>query len=427
MLPGGRPSTWVIHTVLFLVLGVGLGVGTVVGKIGLADVDPIVFAAYRDGAAAPLLLAWSARAEGPVRLERSDRSALAFAALFLFLSNLCFTVGVKLSNAVLGAAWQCSVPICTAGAAIALGWEAATPLKLGGIALAFAGSAFILFFRTGPQLPVGAAAGQAHNRTAHNRTGSSGGGSSIGVGVGVGGGGGGGGGGGSSSGGGGGHSLEGNLLFLINVCSFSAYCLATRPLLRKYPPLLVAGLSAALVTLLMLGAALLVHAVPGLARAEEDAAPHEEASPWAMDGAAVAALGYFTLVFGVLLYATIAWANSLQVAPSTVMAYSVFQPVAAALLSMALVRGGFNEAPGHADVQLAEPGWNALGALGVMAGLAMVVRNDLRGGGRGGGGGAGGGVGRGTTEVTSKVSRYRPIPQHESTNWTNSIAGDDSL
>jgi drug/metabolite transporter (DMT)-like permease len=420
MLPGARPPTWVIHTVLFLVLGVGLGVGTVVGKIGLADVDPIVFATYRDGAAAPLLLAWSARAEGSVRLERSDRSALAFAALFMFLSNLCFTLGVKLSNAVLGAAWQCSVPICTAGAAIALGWEVATPLKLGGIALAFAGSAFILFFRTGPQLPVGAAAGQAHNRTAHNRTASSGGGSSGGGG----GGSGGGGGGGLARSSGGGHSLEGNLLFLINVCSFSAYCLATRPLLRKYPPLLVAGLTAALVTVLMLGAALLVHAVPGLARAEEDAAPHEEASPWAMDGAAVMALCYFTLVFGVLLYATIAWANSLQVAPSTVMAYSVFQPVAAALLSVALVRGGFNEAPGHADVQLAEPGWNALGALGVMAGLAMVVRNDLQGGGRSGCGGAGGGVGRDTTEVTSKVSRYRPIPQHES---TNSIAGDDSL
>ena len=142
-----RPPTWLIHGVLFLVQGVGVGAGTVIGKIGLADVDPIVFALYRDALAAPLLLLWSLRAEGSgMRVERADWPGVVVGALFLFLSNLCYTVGVKISNAVIGAAWQTAVPIVTAGAAICIGWEKATPLKLGGMMLAFGGSIFILFF-----------------------------------------------------------------------------------------------------------------------------------------------------------------------------------------------------------------------------------------------------------------------------------------
>ena len=68
----------------------------------------------------------------------------------------------------------------------------------------------------------------------------------------------------------------------------------------------------------------------------------------------------------------------------------------------------------HADVQLSEPGWNALGALGVMAGLAMVVYNDMRGGEVGGQEmlGREGKVGG----VPATLSRYRPVPQHESSN-----------
>jgi len=308
------PPMWLIHALLFSVEGIGIGFGTVIGKIGLADVDPIVFACYRDGLAFPILLGWSWSAERKM-IARGDVPQLALAGFFLFLSNICYTIGVKESNAVIGAAWQAASPIFTAAIAIGIGWEKPTPLKLCGIGVAFAGSVFIIFFKQD-----------------------------------------------LSSGGG----FFGNVLFLINVTGYSLYCLATRPLLRKYPPLLITALSFFVVTVLLFAAALVAHADPTLG----DDGP----SPWHMTHPAALALAYFVFMFSVFLYAIITWSNQF-VPASTVMAYTVVQPIAAALLSFMLIRTGFNDT--HPDVQLSEPGWNALGAIGVVGGLALIVYNDV--------------------------------------------------
>lgn len=308
------PPMWLIHLLLFLVEGIGIGMGTVIGKIGLADVDPIVFACYRDGIAFPILLGWSWLAER-ARIARCDVPQLLLAGFFLFTSNICYTIGVKTSNAVIGAAWQAASPIFTAAIAIAIGWEKATRPKVLGIAFAFGGSVFIIFFKQNL---------------------------------------------------GGGGDMLGNLLFLVNVTGYSLYCLATRPLLKKYPPLLITALSFLVVTTLLFIAALTAHAAPALG--------DDPRSPWSITRAAAVALAYFVFMFSVFLYAIITWSNQF-VPASTVMAYTVVQPVAAAALSFILIRGDFNKT--HTGVQLAEPGWNALGAIGVICGLALIIYSDV--------------------------------------------------
>ena len=192
------PPTWFVHVVLLLVEGVGIGFGTVLAKIGLTDVDPIVFAFYRDAVAAPILLAWSASVERAM-VARRDLPRLVLAGFFLFVSNICYTVGVKESNAVIGAAWQAAAPVFTAAIAVTLGWECATRNKITGIALAFAGALFIILFN-------------------QNLSGS---------------------------------GFTGNILFLLNVNGYSCYCLATRPLLRTYPPLIITALSFVAVAVLL--------------------------------------------------------------------------------------------------------------------------------------------------------------------------------
>ena len=312
--------TWFVHLALLLVEGMGVGFGTVIAKIGLVGIDPIVFAFYRDALAFPILGVWSYCTERAT-LKRRDVPRLILAGFFLFVSNICYTIGVKISNAVTGAAWQAAAPVFTAAIAITIRWERATSMKLAGIGLAFAGAAFIVMF---------------HQDLA-------------------------------------GSGFLGNMLFLLNVNGYSCYCLATRPLLRDYPPLMITALSFVVVAILLLFSAIIAHAVPGI----HDASTMS--SPWDMDGNAMIALAYFVVVYSVLLYSVITWANQF-VPGSTVMAYAVAQPVAAALLEFVLIRAGYNRAhppaPGDSPV-LQEPGLNALGVIGVAAGLWLIVRGDI--------------------------------------------------
>ena len=96
-------------------------------------------------------------------------------------------------------------------------------------------------------------------------------------------------------------------------------------------------------------------------------------SPWTLSASEVGALAYFVIVYSVLGYSAINWANQ-HVAPSTVMMYSVVQPVAAGLMSWVLIATGFNA---EYDVGLQMPGINAAGTLGVVVGLYLIVKGEL--------------------------------------------------
>lgn len=110
-------SRAVVHLALLAVIGVGVGCGHVVGKIGLAGTSPFIFALYRQSIATPLLTAWSVGAEGPGSWSlarggfRRDLGQFVLAGFLLATSIICYAVAVKLANPILGAAWQASTPV----------------------------------------------------------------------------------------------------------------------------------------------------------------------------------------------------------------------------------------------------------------------------------------------------------------------------
>jgi len=93
-------------------------------------------------------------------------------------------------------------------------------------------------------------------------------------------------------------------------------------------------------------------------------------SPWDISSKSIFALGYFVVVYSIGMYSTINWANK-YVPPSSVVLYTVMQPVSASLLSLALIRSEFIDA--YPDVTLELPGYNALGAIGVVAGILLLT------------------------------------------------------
>ena len=230
------------------------------------------------------------------------------------------TTATKVADPVIGAAWQTTAPVFTIAIAMLLGWESPTPLKLGGIALALGGALFIVF--------VGA----------HIAPGSS--------------------------------AFVGNVLYFCNVNAYANYALVMRPLLKRHPPLLITAISFwAVSAWLLLSCAVIQLLLPAGARGWISGSEH----PWALSASEVGALAYFVVVYSVLMYSAINWANQ-HVAASTVMTYAVVQPVAAGLMSWLLIAVGFNA---EHDVGLQMPGINAAGTLGVALGLFLIVKGEM--------------------------------------------------
>jgi hypothetical protein len=264
----------------------------------------------------------------------------------MYVSNMCYTIGVKTANPVIGAAWQvpthpapylphpsdyptlpptpaspqCAAPIATAAICIALGLERATPRKLAGIAAAFAGAVFIVFFEQDVSL--------------------------------------------SSS------AFVGNILFFFNILGYSGYVILSKPLGRTLPYVTVTAWSMLIVAALLFVTLYITHYV--------DALHHticRGCGIWDVGDDEVWALSYFVLVYSVMLYVSITWANQF-VPSSTVASYTVFQPGMAAAFCAVLIENGFNES--HRNVQLEEPSWNALGMVGVLLGLGLLVSDGAR-------------------------------------------------
>lgn len=318
----GGTSLLLVHVVL-LSISVGIGIGSVVGKIGLKNTDPFVFAFYRQICAAPLVSLWSYKTERSridVAVIRKDWAALSLAGVLMFVSNGCYTTATKVADPVIGAAWQTTAPVFTIAIAMALGWESPTPLKVGGIALALGGALFIVF--VGVHIAPGSSA------------------------------------------------FVGNVLYFCNVNAYASYALVMRPLLKRHPPLLITAISFwAVSAWLLLSCAVIQLLLPAGARGWISGSEH----PWALSALEVGALAYFVAVYSVLMYSAINWANQ-HVAASTVMTYAVVQPVAAGLMSWMLIAVGFNA---EHDVGLQMPGINAAGTLGVGLGLFLIVKGEM--------------------------------------------------
>jgi len=198
-----------ILTELYLLLAVFfLGTNPVAVKLAVREIPPLPFVALRFVAAGLLLLAVARVFGGRGAPQARDLAALAgVGALGVGLNNVAFTLGVSMTTASDTALIYAAVPVWGMLLGLALGLERPERRGVAGVALAFLGVALIVW----------------------------------------------------SGGGEAGSSLEGNLLVALATVCWGSYAVLSLPLLRAYPPVVVAAY-----TMLFGGLAAVPAALPGL-------------------------------------------------------------------------------------------------------------------------------------------------------------------
>jgi drug/metabolite transporter (DMT)-like permease len=326
---GSIPSPARVHGALGL-CQVLFGAGAVVGALGLPAFNPLVFALLREALAAPLL---ATAAYVTTRTTLTD--VAPYSRLFgecgalIFGNQVLFVVGLKLSNPVAGAIWQPSQPIFTAALASFIGAETPSPLRFAGVALAFLGCATMVSFR----------AHETHT-SGGNLT----------------------------------RELCGHVCFFGNCLCTSVYVLRSKQLLRRFPALCVTAGSYVVAALCMLVTCVLLNSSEYIVAF---LCP-DCTSAWAVPRGAWLPLLYWVLCQSCAAYALMTWANRVASA-SLVSGYSALQPVTAAVLAAVAV--ALEWAPACTPLRrggscLAYPGVGDLGAVGVFAGLYLVVASE---------------------------------------------------
>ena len=325
-----KPPAHRVHLALILTQCL-FGVGSVVGRLGVASFNPMVFALIREASASVLLFAFALRVDGVCRIRRRDAAVFLGCGFCIFANQACFIVGAKLAGAVLASSWQPVQPVMTLVISAWLGWERLTLYKISGILVSLGGAAFM-------SLP------------------------------------------GTSFDGAGVEILAGNALFFCNCLGTALYVIASKVAFgRGYPPSTVTACSYACGAVMMAATAAafsssceLVSLLcpPPQAGSEEGAfecdGRRTSCAPWAVPAAAVGPLVYWILCSSCVCYWLLTWGS--QHAPAGyVLAYCALQPVVAAGLTVAIIGSGL-----RTDLELPRfP--NVLGVLGVIGGLFLVV------------------------------------------------------
>jgi len=311
-----HPPVWMVHAALVLAQVI-FGGGSVVGKLGIDKFNPILFAFIREGSAGPILCIFAYLKD---RVLPNPKHIWWFfwTGLFIFSNQLCFIVGIKLSNAVVGSAWQPSQAVMVTAIAIAIGREKATSFKILGILLAFGGAAFIVFYG------------------AHMKAGSA--------------------------------ELAGNILYFFNCLGTALYVICAKPIMKHYPSMSVTGWSYIMASVMMAVACLAANNISPVYNFICDDCP--PGSKWHVPMNAVYALLYWILLTSVGAYLLMTWGNKYADA-SLVLAYTPLQPATSAIVSAILIAAGFKG-------KLREPGLNILGVIGIFIGLAFVVYDNRK-------------------------------------------------
>ncbi len=217
--PAGRP--WEIHAAL-AGAQVGFALFPILGKLVLAWIPPLPFAALRVAAAAAVLEVVR-RVPAREAIRRADVPRLVlYGLLGVSFNQILFIMGLSLTSAIHTTILTATIPVFTVAAAVALKRERLTIPAIAGIALAAAGALVLL---NAQRMPWGS------------------------------------------------PSLSGDLLLLANCTSYSLYLVLSRTLLARYR---VATFTAAV---FRYGAVLIcLVALPGLLRLEPRRIP---SSAWA--------------------------------------------------------------------------------------------------------------------------------------------------
>jgi len=321
-----KPSTWKVHGALILTQVI-FGVGAVVGKFGVAKFNPVVFILIREAIAGPLLLVLAFfREKSNWGISWEDVPLFFIAGFCLFGTQTCFLIGVKLSSAVLGSAWQPSQPIITVFIAIMLGWERATTLKISGIIVAFLGSAFLVLT----------------SETSFGRIILEG----------------------------GDQVFYGNLLFFVNCFETALYVIFSRRLLERYPSIIVTGWSYIFGSVQMGIVTVVINSMPGglaFVCPPEESSDEPSCEAWHVpeDLATILPLLYWIFFNSVAAYFLMTWATQYTI-PSNVLGYTALQPLSSSLLTVIIRSCGF-------EGDLSSPGYNLLGGAVIVIGLYLLI------------------------------------------------------
>jgi len=249
---------------------IGFGGFSVVGKIALEHMKPIIFAFLREIIAGPLLLIIAAIVER-VRPERADWWRFVVLGIVLYANQFCYIMGLKLTNsATVTAIMQQLIPVVTAAMAILLRIETLSihrafgVLKIFGIAFAVGGAAVMVGFK---DFTLDRSVGMA--------------------------------------------------ILLCNSFTMSTYYIWQKPLLKKYPPITVTGW-AYIVASMAMGLTSLYYV--------------KEENVYKIPQVVYGPLAYAVFVQTIFGYCCVSWAN--KHAPASLVAvYNSVQPVVAAILS----------------------------------------------------------------------------------------------
>ena len=143
MTAGAGKPRWTVHAAL-AGAQVGFALFPILGKIVLAEIPALLFAALRVTAAAALLEILR-RGRRPERVRPADRSRLfLYGLLGVSFNQVLFILGLSLTSAINTTILTATIPVFTLAAAVGLGRERLSARPALGIALAGAGALALL-------------------------------------------------------------------------------------------------------------------------------------------------------------------------------------------------------------------------------------------------------------------------------------------
>eukprot|EP00947_MAST-08B_sp_MAST-8B-sp1_P004189 g4189.t1 len=300
----------------------------VIAKLGMGpQTSPILFAIAREGSAAAILVALAGLrvrgggvAGGGFLPPRATLGRFVVVGACLAVGQGLYIVGLKLAEPTTASIWQATQPVLTALIAIAIRIERFTWPKAAGILLGTGGAVFVGYFSSEAAAAAAAAA-------------------TTGLGT----------------------VVIGNICFFLNCLGTSLYVILQKPLLARLPAVVVTAWGVVFAGLFLVLAGVATGVSPAAMALFNCTAP--ECEPWILPAGALPALAYWVLACSVLGYLLMNWANA-HLEASTISAYTVVQPVAAALISWSIPR--LDLAPRPSD----------LGLLAIAAGLFLLIFGD---------------------------------------------------
>jgi drug/metabolite transporter (DMT)-like permease len=361
----GIPLIALVANIALLTTQVIFGIGSVVGKVGISAHNPVLFALVREGLAGPILVLIALILTREVPRVR-DMPIFLVAGVAIYANQLGYIVGLALSDATTGSAWQPTQPIFVSIIAMTLRMEDFSFLKVIGVLAGFAGCAFMCIYGSSP--------------------------SSINA-----------------------VYILGNVCFFINCFGTAIYVLVSKMILSRcrcnkpelearvakvftisgpivlgkkatpgeivnYSSITVTGWSYIIASVFMLITTVIVNSVPpALAfvctskktntTIRDEIVDECVANAWKVPVDMIIPLAYWIIFNSVAAYALMTWANK-HVNPSVTSIYTVLQPLTSAVLStiLLIVLPTWAKSKG-----LIMPGLNALGIIGIVIGLAVVL------------------------------------------------------